>query len=164
MLEEKIFNDYKEAMKSKDKIRSSILSFLRANLINQAIKIKKKSLEDNEVISVIKKLVKQHQDSIEQFKQGEREDLVAKETQELEILKFYLPPELTPDEISEIIEEVVIEIQAKGPKDMGRVMKEVMAKVASQADGKLVSDLVKQRLSRIKEEESQEGDKKGRNN
>jgi len=149
MLEEKILNDYKQAMKSKDKIKSSILSFLRSNLMNQGIKLKKKSLEDNEVISVIKKLVKQHQDSIEQFKQGSREDLVAKETQELEILKSYLPPELSPDEIKKIIDEVVSQTQAKGPKDMGRVMKEVMTKVASQAEGKVVSDLVRQRLSEI---------------
>jgi len=96
---------------------------------------------------VIKKLIKQHQDSIEQFKQGFREDLVAKESQELEILKSYLPLELSPDEINEIIEEVVSQTQAKSLKDMGRVMKEVMAKVASRADGKLVSDLVKQKLS-----------------
>ncbi len=150
MLEEKILNDYKQAMKSKEKVRSSCLSFLRSNLMNQAIKLKKKSLEDKEIISVIKKLVKQHQDSIEQFKQGKREDLVAKETQELEILKSYLPPELSADEIKHIIEEVISQVQAKGLEDMGRVMKEVMAKTASQADGKLVSDLVKQRLSQIK--------------
>jgi uncharacterized protein YqeY len=150
MLEEKILNDYKQAMKSKEKIRSSCLSFLRSNLMNQAIGLKKKSLEDKEVISVIKKLVKQHQDSIGQFKQGKREDLVAKEMQELEILKSYLPPELSADEINKIIEEVISKVQAKGIKDMGRVMKEVMAKIASQADGKLVSDLVKQRLSQIK--------------
>jgi len=81
MLEEKILNDYKQAMKSKDKIKSSILSFLRSNLMNQGIKLKKKSLEDNEVISVIRRLVKQHQDSIEQFKKGERQDLVDKESQ-----------------------------------------------------------------------------------
>ena len=105
MLEEKILSDYKAALKSKDKIRSSILSFLRADLMNLAIKLKKKSLEDNEVISVIKKLVKQHQDSIQQFKQGQRQDLVVKESQELEILRSYLPPELSPDEISKIIEE-----------------------------------------------------------
>ena len=153
MLEEKILNDYKQAMKSKDKIRSSILSFLRSNLMNQAIKLKRKSLEDKEVIGTIKRLVKQHQDSIEQFKQGKREDLVAKETQELEILKSYLPPELSIDEVKKIIEGVVIQTQAVSLKDMGRVMKEVMAKVASQADGKLISDLVKQRLQQNGEKE-----------
>ena len=146
MLEKKILNDYKEAMISKDRIRSSTLSFLRSNLMNKAISLKKKSLEDNEVISVIKKSVKQRQDSIEQFKKGSRDDLVAKESQELEILKSYLPPELSQGQINEIIEQVVVQTQAKGPKDMGRVMKEVMAKVASGADGKLVSELVRQKL------------------
>ena len=155
MLEEKILNDYKQAMKNKDKIKSSILSFLRSNMINQAIGLKKKSLEDKEVISTIKKLVKQHQDSIQQFKQGKREDLVTKETQELEILKSYLPAELAPDELAKIIDEVISQAQATGPKDMGRVMKEVMAKVASQADGKLVSDLVRQKLSPPKVEDKQ---------
>jgi uncharacterized protein YqeY len=151
MLEKKILDDYKQAMKDKDKIKSSILSFLRSNLINQAIQLKKKSLEDKQVISTIKKLVKQHQDSIEQFKQGNREDLVTKETQELEILKSYLPPEFSADELRQIIEGLIIQLEAKGPKDMGRVMKEVMAKVGSQADGKTVSDLVKQRLGKVSE-------------
>jgi len=146
-LEEKILNDYKQALKSRDKTKASALSFLRSHLMNQAIALKKKFLEDKEVISVIKKMVKQHQDSIEQFKQGGREDLVTKETQELEILKDYLPPELLSDEIKQIIEEVVNQLQAQGMKDMGRVMKEAMARLASQADGKLVSDLVKQKLS-----------------
>lgn len=153
MLEEKIFNDYKEALKNKDKIKSSILNFLRANLMNLAIKLKKKSLDDNEAIGEIKKLVKQHRDSIEQFKQGGRDDLVAQESQELEILKSYLPLELSPDEISEIIDGVILEIQAKELKDMGRVMKEVMAKVASQADGKAVSELVNRKLSEIQKKQ-----------
>lgn len=153
MLEEKIFNDYKEALKNKDKIKSSILNFLRANLMNLAIKLKNKSLDDNEVIGEIKKLVKQHRDSIEQFKQGQRDDLVAQESQELEILKSYLPPELSPDEISGIIDGVIREIQAKELKDMGRVMKEVMAKVASQADGKAVSELVNRKLNEIQKKQ-----------
>jgi len=153
MLEENILNDYKEAMRNKDKIRSATLSFLRSNLANQAIKLKNKSLEDSEVISVIKKSVKQHQDSIEQFKQGGREDLVIKESKELEILKSYLPAELSLDKIKQIIDEVASEVQAKGPKDMGRVMKEVMARAASQADGKLVSELVRQKLSEAQREE-----------
>ena len=146
MLEEKILNDYKQALKNKDRVRSTILNFLRAELINLAIKLGKKSVDDNEAIGVIRKLTKQHRDSIEQFKQGGREDLVVKESQELEILKAYLPAELSSDEIKQIIEEIITQTQAKGPKDMGRVMKEVMAKIANRAEGKLVSDLVKQKL------------------
>ncbi|MFH0739351.1 MAG: GatB/YqeY domain-containing protein [Candidatus Omnitrophota bacterium] len=147
MLEEKILNDYKEAMKSQDKIRSSTLSFLRAELMNVAIAKKKKTLDDNEVIAVIKKQVKQRQDSIEQFKQGNRQDLVAKEEAELRILKSYLPPELSDEEVKKIIEEAMASTAAVGLKDMGKVMKEVTDKVAGRADGKLVSELVKARLS-----------------
>jgi len=147
MLEEKIFNDYKEAMKNKDTLKSSVLSFLRAEMINVAMAKKKKSLDDSEVIAVIRKQIKARQESIDQFKQGDRLDLADKETNELEILKSYLPPQLAADEIKKIIEEAIATVGAQDLKDMGRVMKEVTTKVAGQADGKLVSDLVKARLS-----------------
>ncbi|MBI4972554.1 MAG: GatB/YqeY domain-containing protein [Candidatus Omnitrophica bacterium] len=147
MLEEKILNDYKEAMKSRDKLKSSALSFLRAELINVAMAKKKKILDDNEVISVIRKQIKQRQDSIEQFKQGSRLDLADKETRELEILKTYLPPELSVEEIKQTIEEVISSTGAAGIQDMGKVMKEASVKIGGRADGKLVSDLVKERLS-----------------
>ena len=148
MLEEKILNDYKEAMKKKDTIKSSTLSFLRADIMNVAIEKRKKALDDNEVISVIKKQIKQHQDSIEQFQKGERLDLADKETKELGILKSYLPPQLSSDEIKKIIEEVIAAVGATGPADMGKVMKEVMSGVGQSGDGKLVSELVKERLSK----------------
>jgi uncharacterized protein YqeY len=147
MLEEKILNDYKEAMKSQQRIKSSTLSFLRAELINVAIAKKKKALDDNEVITVIKKQLKQRQDSIEQFKLGNRQDLADKETKELEILKSYLPAQLSEEEIKKAIEEVITLTGAKDFKDMGRVMKEVTAKLAGGADGKLVSELVKAKLA-----------------
>jgi len=147
LLEEKILNDYREAMKSKDAIKSSCLSFLRAEMINVAIEKRKKLLDDNEAIAVIKKQIKQHQDAIEQFQKGERLDLADKETKELEVLKSYLPAQLSSEEIKKIIEEVIAGIGAQGLKDMGKVMKEVMAKIGQSADGKLVSDLVKEKLS-----------------
>lgn len=148
MLEEKILNDYKEAMKSRDSLKSTLLSFLRAQFMNLALEKKKKNLDDPECITVIKKLVKQHQDSIEQFKAGNRQDLVDKEARELEILKSYLPAELSVDEIKKVIEEVVLAVSAAGMKDMGKVMKEVAAKLAGKADNKTVSDLVRERLSK----------------
>ena len=148
MLEEKIFNDYKEAMKNKDTAKSSTLSFLRAEVINVAIEKKKKALDDNEVITVIKKQIKQRQDSIEQFKKGNRQDLADKETKELEILKSYLPPELPLEELKKIIEEAVALTSAQDMKDMGKVMKEITAKITGRADSKLVSDLVRERLSK----------------
>ncbi|NQU74463.1 MAG: GatB/YqeY domain-containing protein [Candidatus Omnitrophica bacterium] len=148
MLQEKITNDYKEAMKKKDAVKVSTLSFLRAAIQNLAIEKKEEKLDDKDIIPVIKKQVKQRQDSIEQFKKGNRNDLVEKETKELEILKTYLPEELPIDEIKKIIEEAVASTGASSPKDMGKVIKEVMAKVAGRADGKLVSGLVKEKLSK----------------
>jgi len=147
-LEEKILNDYKEAMKSKDTVKSSVLSFLRADLINAATAKKKSRLDDPEVVAVIKRQIKQRQDSIEQFTRGGRVDLADKETKEFEILKAYLPPEMPAEEIKKVIEEVVSSTGASGIKDMGKVMKEVNAKVAGKADGKAVSDLVRERLSK----------------
>jgi hypothetical protein len=149
MLEEKILNDYKEAMKSRDTLKSSALSFLRAAMMNLAIEKKKKLLEDEDVIVVIKKQIKQRQDSIEQFKKGNRLELAEKETKELQILQAYLPQQLSADEVRKVVEEVAAAVAASGPKDMGKVMKEVMAKVGSAADGKLVSDLVKEKLTKM---------------
>jgi len=146
-LEEKILNDYKEAMKQKDSLKSSVLSFLRAQLMNMAIEKRKKALDDVEVIAAIKKQIKQHKDSIAQFKQGNRLDLVDKEEKELAILKSYLPEELPVEKIQEVIKEAVIQVGAQGIQDMGKVMKEVLSKIGAQADAKLVSDLVKEMLS-----------------
>jgi len=148
MLEEKILNDYRVSMKSRDTLKSSTLAFLRAEMINLAIAKKKKVLDDNDVIGVIKKQIKQRQDSIEQFSKGNRQDLADKESKELEILKAYLPPELPAEEIKKIIEEAVALTAAQGMKDMGKVMKEAGAKIAGRADGKLVSDLVRERLNK----------------
>jgi uncharacterized protein YqeY len=148
-LEEKILSDYKEAMKARDQLKSSVLNFLRADLMNVAVSKKKAKLDDGEVIPVIKKQIKQRQDSIEQFTKGGRSEMAQKETQEMQILKKYLPPELSLDEIKKIIEEAISVTGACGMKDMGKLMKEVNAKVAGQADGKLISDLVRERLSKI---------------
>ena len=146
MLEERILKEYQEAMKAKDTLKSTLLSSLRAEIINAAIKEKKNKLDDNGIIPVIRKQIKQHQDSIEQFQKGGRADLVEKEKRELQILESYLPQQLSSEEIKKIIEEAILATAAQGPKDMGRVMKEVMLKTGAAADTKLVSDLVKERL------------------
>ena len=148
MLEEKILNDYKEALKNKDTVKSSTLSFLRASLMNLAIEKRKKNLEDNDCLGVIRKQIKERQDSIEQFTKGNRQDLAEKETKELGVLKSYLPQEMSADEVKKIIEEVITATGATEPKDMGKVMKEVMVTLAGRADGKLVSDLVKASLTK----------------
>ncbi|MCX5716504.1 MAG: GatB/YqeY domain-containing protein [Candidatus Omnitrophica bacterium] len=148
MLDEKIIADYKEAMKSKDSVKISTLSFLRAAMGNLAIDKKKDKLDDSDIITIIRKQIKQRQESIEQFKKGNRPELAAKEEKELDILKSYLPKEISADEIKKFIEEAVASTGAAGMKDMGKVMKEVSVKIAGRADGKLVSDLVKERLGK----------------
>ncbi|MDD5348070.1 MAG: GatB/YqeY domain-containing protein [Candidatus Omnitrophica bacterium] len=147
MLEEKIMNDFKEAMKARDSAKVATVSFLRAALSYAAIEKNKKSLDDAECIAVIRKLIKQHQESITQFTAGARKDLADKEAREVEFLKAYLPPEMPEDQIKSIIDEAIAATGAAGPKDMGKVMKEVAAKTAGRADGKTVSDMVKAKLS-----------------
>ncbi|MDD5505211.1 MAG: GatB/YqeY domain-containing protein [Candidatus Omnitrophica bacterium] len=147
MLAEQILGDYKAAMKSRDTLKSSVLSFLRADMLNQATAKKKDKLDDSEIVVVIKKQIKQRQDSIEQFTKGNRLEMAEKEKKELEILKAYLPPELSVEQIKVLIEEAVAATGASGIKDMGRLMKELAQKISGAADGKLVSDLVRQRLS-----------------
>ncbi len=148
MLEEKILEDYKAALKQKDTIKTSILNFLRSEVSYYRIDKKKDKLDDQDIIAVIKKQVKSHQDSIEQFEKGNRMDLVEKEKKELEVLKTYLPQELSEAELKVIIEEVLSSIPNATVKEMGKVMKEVMAKSGGRADGKLISDLVKTRLNK----------------
>jgi len=150
MLEEKILNDYKEAMKNKDTIKSLALSFLRSEMMNVAIDKRKKNLDDSEITSVIKKQIKQRQDSIEQFEKGNRLDLAEKEKKELLILKAYLPEQLSPEAVKDVVKEVITAVGAQGMKDMGKVMKEVTTKLEGKADGKAVSDIVKQLLSGAK--------------
>jgi uncharacterized protein YqeY len=149
MIEEKILNDYKEAMKSRDGLKSTALSSLRAKFSYEAIEKKKERLDDSDCIAVIKRIIKQHQDSIEQFTKGSRLDLAEKEIQEMAVLKVYLPPEMPADEIKKFIEEAISSTGAQGMKDMGKVIKEVKSKAGDSADGKVISDLVKERLSKV---------------
>jgi uncharacterized protein YqeY len=148
LLEDKISQDYVQAMKARDSFRSSVLSFLRAQIKNVKVDKRLEQVPDEEVISVIKKQAKQRQDSITQFKAGGRTDLADKEEKELVILKNYLPPEMSADKLKSIVEEVISSSGATSIKDMGRVMKDVLARVAGQADNQTVGALVKERLSR----------------
>ncbi|MCA9398738.1 MAG: GatB/YqeY domain-containing protein [Candidatus Omnitrophica bacterium] len=149
MLEEQINKDYIQAMKAKDSVKSSTLNFLRAQIKNLRIEKRADQLSDDDVVSVLKKQVKQRQDSIEQYKQGGREDLAAKETAECEILSTYLPKQLSEEEVGKFVDEAIQETSAASMKDMGNVMKAVLAKVGSSADNKMVSTLVKTKLSQL---------------
>ena len=145
-LTEKIDQDLKLALKERDMLRVEIIRFLRASMLNLAISKRVEKLEDADVLEVIAKLVKQHQESIEGFSKGNRQDLVAKETRELEILRSYCPPQASREEIVSWIRDAVRESGAKSVQDLGKVMKILIPKTKGKADGKLVNDLVKQVL------------------
>lgn len=148
LLEEKIGQDYIQAMKARDSFAISVLSFLRAAIKNVKVDKRLEAVPDEEVIAVIKKQAKQRMDSITQFKAGGRADLAEKEEKELAVLKNYLPAEMSPEKLKEIIEEVIASTGANSIKDMGRVMKDVLARAAGQADNQTVGALVKERLSK----------------
>ena len=148
-LEDKMSQDYIQAMKDKNSLKSSTLSFLRAQVKYVKIEKRVEKVEDADVVAVIKKQIKQRQDSITQFEQGARQDLADKEKAELVILKEYLPQEMSPESLRPIVAGIIKQTGAVSVKDMGRVMKEVMVQVAGQADNKVVSDVVKEQLSKL---------------
>ena len=147
-LEDKIGQDYVQAMKARDALRSSVLSFLRAQVKNVKIDKRVEKIADEDIIAVVKKQVKQRQDSITQFRAGNREDLAAKEEQEMAILKTYLPASVSPEALKGIVDEVIKSSGASSIKDMGRVMKEVLARTAGGADNQSISAMVKAQLSK----------------
>ncbi|MCQ9207539.1 MAG: GatB/YqeY domain-containing protein [Omnitrophica bacterium] len=141
-LEVQIETEIKKAMKARDAIKVSTLRMLKAEMNNLKIDENKKELSDIEVIKIVRRQIKQHKDSIEQFEKGKRQDLVEKEKKELAILKNYMPEQCSPEELKKIVEEAVRETGASSKKDMGRVMKAVMEKVKGRSDGKTVSQIV----------------------
>ncbi len=146
MLQEQINKDYITAMKARDSVKSSTLNFLRAQLKNVSIEQQTEKLSDDAVIAVLKKQIKQRQDSIEQFKQAGRTELVDKESAELAVLQEYLPEQMSAEQIEVIVKDAVAELQASSMKDMGRVMKAVGEKTGGNADNKVVSEVVKKIL------------------
>lgn len=145
-IQERIQEDLKEAMRSKDALRLDVLRGMKTAIKHKEIE-KVKTLAETEVLQVLHALVKQRKDSIEQFQKAGRVDLVSREKAELAILESYLPAGVSSEEIKMAITEAIAEVQATGPKDMGRVMKAVMTKFAGQLlDGKQVSDMVRAAL------------------
>jgi len=145
-LEERLVEEMKQALKSNDKLRLSTIRMIRSALKNKEIELRKK-LEDEEVVKVIQVMVRKGEESVEQFQIGGRMDLVEKEKKEIEILKSFLPQPLSQEEILKIIDQSIQEAQASSLKDIGKVMKSVMPKIGGKADGKLINQLVKERLS-----------------
>lgn len=144
--ENKINEDLVKALKGGDKVGVSVLRMLISKIKNKKIEEKVKELSDEKVLTVIKKMAKQYNESIIQFKNGNRDDLVEKEQNELKVILNYLPKEMDEEEVRKIVSEVIAEIGASSVKDMGSVIKGVMAKTAGGADGKLVSNIAKEKL------------------
>ncbi len=143
---ERINSDLVSAMKAGDKQRTIALRGLKAAIKYREID-KRDDLTDEDVIEVVSSVVKRHRDSIEQYGTGGREDLVREEMAQMEIALAYLPEQLGPEEIEKHVDEIIAEVDASGPSDIGKVMKGIMPKLKGRADGKLIKEIVTRRLS-----------------
>jgi uncharacterized protein YqeY len=157
-LKTRLMDDLKTAMRSGDKIRLSVIRMVQSTLKNKEIDDRVKPVDPNDkrtpeqrddenVTATLKSLVKQRKDSIEQFSAGNRQDLVDQETAELKILEEYLPQQMGRPELEAIVAAAVAESGATSAKEMGAVMKIVMAKTQGRADGKMISEIVKSKLT-----------------
>ena len=143
---ERISQDIANAMRAKEPVRLGALRMAKAALMNQEVQ-KGRPLDEAESQQVMTSLIKQRRDSIEQFRKGGRDDLADKEAAEITTLESYLPPPIDAAGLERLVDDVVSELGASGPKDLGRVMKALMPRLAGQAvDGKTVTELVKRRL------------------
>lgn len=145
-LKEQLNDSMKQAMRARDELRLSAVRMIRSMIQNREID-KKQELDDQGVRDVISTLVKQRRESIRLYEEGNRQDLVEKEKAELEILLGFLPSQLAVAEISELVARAIKEAGVSSVKDMGKVMKIVASLTAGRADGKVVSDIVKEQLS-----------------
>lgn len=146
-IREKIMSDMKVAMREKDSARLEAIRFLQSAIKYREIEVRPNAITNDDVIGVIKKLVKQRKESIEQYQAASRQDLVDKESAELKILEAYLPAQMSRDQVEKVVAEVIAEVKAASIKDMGTVMKAVVAKTQGAADNKLVSEVIKSKLS-----------------
>ncbi|MDI6802003.1 MAG: GatB/YqeY domain-containing protein [Thermodesulfovibrionales bacterium] len=139
--------ELKEALKSRDELKVSVIRMMKASLKNKAIE-KMGNLTDDDVISVMSSLAKQRRESIEQFTAAGRTDLAERENKELKIVQLYLPKQLSTDDLDELIRAAIKEAGASSPNDMGKVMKIVTPKTKGAADGRIVSQRVKELLTK----------------
>ena len=144
-LAERLDHDLKDAMRSREKVRLGTIRRARAALKNAEIEARG-SLPDDAAVRVLRGLVKQHRESIDQFRAGGRDDLVARETEEMAVLEAYLPAQLDEAAISAVVAEVIAAEGAAGPGDLGRVMKAAMSRLSGRADGKEVRAIAQRQL------------------
>lgn len=149
-IKDKILEDLKSAMKQKDADRLRVLRSLKAKILEKEISERKggeSQISDEQVIEVLMKAAKQRKESIDQFTQGGRDDLVEKEKEELAIIEEFLPKMMSEDEIRASVKEQITQLGASGMSDMGKVMGVMMGKLKGKADGSIVSRVVKEELS-----------------
>ena len=144
-LKEKLNEDLKASMKAGDSVKTSTVRMLKAAISNAEM-ARRKSFSDEEVIDIVLSSVKQHKDSIKQYKQGNRPELVAQEEAELVILQAYLPAQMSEAELRVLIEKTISETGAATAKDMGRVIGKIMPLVKGKADNSLVSSIIRESL------------------
>jgi len=145
-LKEKILSDIKTAMKEKDSKKLEVLRFVNSQIKNKEIEIRPETLTDSDVLKVLKKYLKQRKESMEQFKTHGRDDLVESEQYQAGVIEAYLPQMMSEDEIKVVVKSVVEKTGASSMKEMGSVMKAVMAEVGDLADSKILSQTVKAEL------------------
>ncbi|MEC9283774.1 MAG: GatB/YqeY domain-containing protein [Bdellovibrionota bacterium] len=146
-MQKQIMDDVKNAMRAKEAVKLSTLRMLQSAIKNKEIEVRPNELSDKDVISVVKKLVKQRKEAAEQYENAGRPELAEKEIEESKFLEVYLPAQMGEEQVTAIVDEVIAALGASSMKEMGVVMKEVQAKTAGSADGKMISSIVKAKLS-----------------
>jgi len=144
-LSDRLTDDMKQAMKDKDKLRLSTIRMVRASALNLEKELHR-SLDDNEMLDILSREIKQRKDSLQEFKKAGRDDLVENLAAEIDIISKYLPEQLTEEEIQEIVRQTIQELGASSKADMGKVMGALVPKTKGRADGKLVNQVVQQFL------------------
>jgi len=145
-LKERLMDDLKVAMRNKDVVKKNTITLIRAAIL-QIEKDQKIELDDNGIIEIISKELKKRKDAMVDFEKSGRQDLIDGLKQEIEVVKEYLPEQLTYQEVEQIVKDTILEVEAKDMKDMGKVMQAVKAKTAGVADGKTINEIVKQQLA-----------------
>ena len=141
----RLSDDMKQAMRDRDVLRRDVIRYLRSEVRNQEIR-EQKELDDAGVIQVLSRQAQQRRDSIEVYRDADRQDLVEKEESELSVILSYLPQQMTSEEITALVQQVVAEVGASGPADMGKVMGVIMPQVRGKAEGREVNAIVQQTL------------------
>lgn len=145
-LREKISSDIKDAMRAKEMDKLNALRMVQSAFKNREIELRPNAMPEDECLAVLKKLVKQRKESIEQFAAAKRQDLVDAETKELKLLETYLPAQMSREQIEAMVAQVIAEVGAKSVKDMGAIMKEMQVRSKGTADNKIVSECIKSKL------------------